>query len=55
MPAYRWATLGCGVTEGVLAEKAQFANVIQLQVATEALRTLALNPDVSVNPRNVYP
>lgn len=42
-------TMACDITEGVLAEKAQFANVIQLQVATEALRTLALNPDVSVN------
>ena len=42
-------TMACDITEAVLAEKAQFANVIQLQVATEALRTLALNPDVSVN------
>ena len=42
-------TMACDLTGAVLMEKAQFANVIQLQVATEALRTLALNPEVSVN------
>lgn len=42
-------TMACDLTGAILMEKAQFANVIQLQVATEALRTLALNPEVSVN------
>ena len=41
--------MACDLTSAILMEKAQFANVIQLQVATEALRTLALNPEVSVN------
>lgn len=42
-------TMSCDVTEAILAEKNLFAHAIQLQVATEALRALALNPEVSVN------
>lgn len=42
-------TMACDVTDAILAESNVFANVIQLQVATEALRSLALNPEVSVN------
>lgn len=42
-------TLSCDVTDAMLAEKNMFAPVIQLQVAAEALRSLALNPEVSVN------
>lgn len=42
-------TMSCDVTDAILAEKFMFGNVIQLQVATEALRALALNPEVSVN------
>lgn len=42
-------TMSCDITDAILLEKHQFAHVIQLQVATDALRTLALNPDVSVN------
>lgn len=39
----------CDITQTLISEKFQFANLIQLQVAHEALRELALNPDVAVN------
>lgn len=42
-------TMACDVTDSILAEKFNFATAIQLQVATEALRALALNPEVAVN------
>ena len=42
-------TMACDVTETLIAEKFQFANLIQLQVATEALREIATNPEVAVN------
>ena len=42
-------TMACDVTETLIAEKFQFANLIQLQVATEALRDIATNPEVAVN------
>lgn len=42
-------TMACDVTDAILLEKHQFAQVIQLQVATDALRVLALNPEVAVN------
>lgn len=42
-------TMSCDVTDAILLEKHQFAQVIQLQVASDALRVLALNPEVSVN------
>lgn len=42
-------TMACDVTETLIAEKFQFANLIQLQVAAEALRDIATNPEVAVN------
>lgn len=42
-------TMACDVTETLIAEKFQFANLIQLQVASEALREIATNPEVAVN------
>lgn len=42
-------TMACDITETLLAERFQFANLIQLQVATDALREIALNPEVAVN------
>lgn len=42
-------TMACDVTDAILAEKFNFATAIQLQVATDALRALALNPEVAVN------
>ena len=42
-------SMGCDVTNMMIAERLSFANVIQLEVANEALRTLALNPEVAVN------
>lgn len=42
-------TMSCDITDSILAEKFNFATAIQLQVATEALRALALNPEVAVN------
>lgn len=42
-------TMACDVTETILAERFQFANTIQLQVASDALREIAMNPEVSVN------
>lgn len=42
-------SIGCDVSDIMIAERLDFANVIQLQVASDALRTLALNPEVAVN------
>lgn len=42
-------TMACDITDTILAESDIFANVVQLQVATDALRALALNPEVAVN------
>lgn len=42
-------SVGCDLTDTMIASRLDFANAIQLQVATDALRTLALNPEVSVN------
>jgi hypothetical protein len=42
-------TISCDITDTLLLEKNQFAHVVQLEVATEALKTLALNPEVAVN------
>lgn len=42
-------SIGCDLTDTMVASKLEFANAIQLQVASEALRTLALNPEVAVN------
>lgn len=42
-------SVGCDLTDFVIAQKQIFAPVIQKQVAAIALRTQALNPDVRVN------
>lgn len=42
-------SMDCDLTDFIIREKGEFASVLQLQVATEALRTLAMNPDVDVN------
>lgn len=42
-------SVGCDLTDTMIASRLDFANVIQLQVASDALRTVALNPEVSVN------
>lgn len=42
-------SIGCDVSDIMIAERMDFANTIQLQVASDALRALALNPDVAVN------
>ena len=42
-------SVGCDVSDIMIAERLDFANTIQLQVASEALRALALNPEVNVN------
>lgn len=42
-------SVGCDLTDTMIASRLDFANAVQLQVASDALRTLALNPEVSVN------
>lgn len=42
-------SMDCDLTDFFIAERLNFANVIQLEVAHEALRAMALNPEVSVN------
>ena len=42
-------SIGCDLTDFMIQERMQFASVIQLQVANNALRALALNPEVNVN------
>lgn len=42
-------SVGCDLTDIMIGERLNFASVIQLQVANNALRSLALNPEVSVN------
>lgn len=42
-------TMACDVTETLIAERFQFANLVQLQVASEALKEIATNPEVAVN------
>lgn len=42
-------SVGCDLTDTMIASRLDFANAIQLQVASDSLRTLALNPEVSVN------
>lgn len=42
-------SVGCDLTDTMIASRLSFANAVQLQVASDALRTLALNPEVNVN------
>ena len=42
-------SVGCDLTDFIIAQKHIFANVLQKQVAVNVLRMLAMNPDVRVN------
>lgn len=42
-------SMGCDLTDTIIAMRSDFANVIQKQVATDALKALAMNPEVEVN------
>ncbi len=42
-------TMSCDLTDSIIAEKSIFASAVQLQVASDALRALAMNPEVAVN------
>lgn len=42
-------SVGCDLTDFIIAQRHIFQNVIQKQVAATLLRTIALNPDVRVN------
>ena len=42
-------SMGCDVSDIMIAERLNFASAIQLQVASDALRALAMNPEVNVN------
>lgn len=42
-------TIGCDLTDFLIAQKHIFANALQLEVATTLLRTMAMNPEVRVN------
>lgn len=42
-------SIGCDLTDFIIEQRAIFANVVQRQVAVDALRTMAMNPSVRVN------
>lgn len=42
-------SVGCDLTDFIIAQRAIFATVLQRQLACDVLRTLALNPQVRVN------
>lgn len=42
-------SVGCDLTDFIISQRQMFATVIQRQVVANALRTLAMNPDVRVN------
>lgn len=46
-------TVGCDLTDFIISQRMVFANVLQLQVAANVLRTIAMNPDVRVNRNQV--
>lgn len=46
-------SVGCDITDFIIREREIFANVIQKQVASNVLRTLAMNPNVRVNRNQV--
>lgn len=46
-------TIGCDLSDFIIGQKAVFANVIQLQVAYNALKTIMNNPSVRVNRSQV--
>ena len=42
-------SVGCDLTDFIISQRQIFASVIQKQVAVNALRTMAMNPEVRVN------
>lgn len=46
-------SVGCDLTDFIISQRLMFATVIQKQVATTVLRTIAMNPDVRVNRNQV--
>ena len=46
-------TIGCDLTDFIISQRQIFATVIQKQVAANALRTMAMNPDVRINRNQV--
>lgn len=42
-------SVGCDLTDFIIEQRMMFATVLQRQVATNLLRTMAMNPDVRVN------
>lgn len=42
-------SVGCDLTDFIISQRSMFANALQLQVAYNVLRTMAMNPDVRVN------
>ena len=46
-------SVGCDLTDFIISQRQIFAKVIQKQVASDVLRTVAMNPDVRVNRNQV--
>lgn len=46
-------SVGCDLSDFIISQRAAFASVVQKQVAVDALRTMAMNPDVRVNRHQV--
>lgn len=46
-------SVGCDLTDFIISQRQIFAKVIQKQVASDVLRTIAMNPDVRVNRNQV--
>ena len=46
-------SVGCDITDFIISQRGIFASVVQKQVAVNALRTMAMNPDVRVNRNQV--
>lgn len=46
-------SVGCDLTDFIVDQRQAFQTVLQLQVAADVLRTLAMNPDVRVNRRQL--
>lgn len=42
-------SVGCDLTDFIISQRQVFASVVQKQVAVNALRTMAMNPEVRVN------
>ena len=46
-------SVGCDLSDFIISQRAVFASVVQKQVAVDALRTMAMNPDIRVNRHQV--